>query len=69
MAGLQVAFQGRRLGLAQKLPMLAELREKLRSMRVRVSADGFERISGRRHDDLVLALAMAWWWSSRFGDN
>jgi len=69
MAGLQVAFQGRRLGLAQNLPMLAELREELRSMRVRVSADEFERISGRRHDDLVLALAMAWWWSSRFGDN
>lgn len=68
MTGLQVAFQKRRIGLAQGLPMLAELREELRSMRVQVAANGFERYSGRRHDDLVLALALAWWWSSRFGD-
>ncbi len=65
MTGLQVAFQRRRLGLAHGLPLLPELREELRSMRVRVSADGFERYAGRRHDDLVLALALAWWWASR----
>src|SRR4051794_37230523 len=61
IAGLQVAFQKRRLGLAQGLPMLGELREELRSMRVRVSENGSERYAGRVHDDLVLALALAWW--------
>lgn len=67
MAGLQVAFHRRRLGLAQGLGVLPELREELRSMRVRVSRDGFERYSGRRQDDLVLALALAWWRASREG--
>jgi hypothetical protein len=27
--------------------------------------DGFERYGGRGHDDLVLALALAWWRASR----
>jgi hypothetical protein len=67
MRGLQVAFQRRRLALAQGLGVLPELREELRSMRVRVSRDGFERYSGRRHDDLVFALALAWWRASREG--
>jgi hypothetical protein len=30
-------------------------------MQVKVLESGTERISGRRHDDLVLALALAWW--------
>jgi hypothetical protein len=67
MAGLQVAFQKRRLGLAKGLEVLPELREELRSMRVRVSAGGFERCNGRVHDDLVLALALAWWRAGREG--
>ena len=62
MAGLQVAFQRRRLGLASGLRAMDALREELRSMRIRMSADGYERMSGRR-DDLVLALA--WWRASR----
>jgi hypothetical protein len=65
MAGLQVAFQKRRLRLAEGLWALRELQEELRSMRLRVSADGFERYGGRGHDDLVLALALAWWRASR----
>lgn len=65
MAGLQVAFQKRRLGLAAGLGVLPELREELRSMRVRVSGDGFERYGGRGHDDLVMALALAWWRAAR----
>ena len=64
MAGLQVAFQRRRLGLASGLRAMEALREELRSMRVRMTADGDERMSGRR-DDLVLALALAWWRASR----
>jgi hypothetical protein len=65
MAGLQVAFQKRRLGLAAGLSVLSELREELRSMRVRMAADGFERFGGVGHDDLVMALALAWWRASR----
>ena len=64
MAGLQVAFQRRRLGLAAGLRAMEALREELRSMRVRMTAEGSERMSGRR-DDLVLALALAWWRASR----
>jgi hypothetical protein len=64
MAGLQVAFQKRRLGLASGLRALEALREELRSIRVRVSADGYERYAGRGHDDLVMALALAWWRST-----
>ena len=44
---------------------VAEALEELRSMEVRVSESGHERISGRRHDDLVLALSLAWWRASR----
>jgi hypothetical protein len=62
MAGLQVAFQRRRLGLASGLRALEALREELRSMKVRMTPDGYERMSGTR-DDLVLALA--WWRASR----
>ena len=64
MAGLQVAFQRRRLGLASGLRALEALREELRSMKVRMTPDGYERMSGTR-DDLVLALALAWWRASR----
>lgn len=65
MAGLQVAFQKRRLGLAAGLSVLSELREELRSMRVRFSGPGVERYCGVGHDDLVMALALAWWRASR----
>ena len=64
MTGLQVAFQRRRLGLASGLRALEAMREELRSMRVRMTPDGYERMSGTR-DDLVLALALAWWRASR----
>jgi hypothetical protein len=67
IAGLQAAFQKRRIGLAQGLWAMRELQEELRSMRVRVSADGYERYAGRGHDDLVMALALAWWRASRQG--
>ena len=65
IAGLQVAFQKRRIGLAEGLSAMRELQEELRSMRVRVSADGYERYAGRGHDDLVMALALAWWRAAR----
>ena len=65
IAGLQVAFQKRRIGLAEGLSAMRELQEELRSMRVRVSANGYERYAGRGHDDLVMALALAWWRAAR----
>jgi hypothetical protein len=65
MAGLQVALQKRRLMAARGLRALPALLEELRSMEVRVSESGHERITGRRHDDLVLALSLAWWRASR----
>jgi hypothetical protein len=65
MSGLQVAFQKRRIGLSADLPVLSVLREELRCMRLRVSAGGFERYGGRGHDDLVMALALAWWRACR----
>jgi hypothetical protein len=65
MAGLQVALQKRRVAFAQGVRALPTLVEELRSMQVRVSESGYERITGRRHDDMVLALSLAWWRASR----
>lgn len=65
LAGLQVAFQNRRLRVSSQVGALDRLREELRGMRVRMTVDGEERIGGGRHDDLVLALALAWWRASR----
>jgi hypothetical protein len=65
LAGLQVAFQKRRLRVSSRVTALERLMEELRGMRVRMTADGEERIGGGRHDDLVLALALAWWRASR----
>jgi hypothetical protein len=65
MGGLQVAFERRRLRVAPGIGAFDDLMDELRWMRVRTSADGRERISGKRHDDLVLALALAWWRACR----
>ncbi|MBC8167115.1 MAG: hypothetical protein H7Y20_14755 [Bryobacteraceae bacterium] len=66
MAGLQVAFQKKRLRLARGMRGLDALVEELRAMRVRMSPEGYERFSGGgTHDDLVLSLALAWWRASR----
>jgi hypothetical protein len=65
VAGLQVALQKRRLWASRGMRSLPALLEELRSMQVRVSEDGYERFSGRKHDDLVLALSLAWWRASR----
>jgi hypothetical protein len=65
LAGLQVAFQRKRLLLSAAVPALEPLIEELNSMRVRVRMDGGERVEGGRRDDLVFALALAWWRGSR----
>jgi hypothetical protein len=65
IGGLQVAFERRRLRVAKGLRALDAFVEELRGMRVRRSGDGYERFSGTGHDDLVLAVALAWWRASR----
>jgi hypothetical protein len=65
LAGLQVAFQRKRLLLSAAVPALEPLIEELNAMRVRVRPDGCERVEGGRRDDLVFALALAWWRGSR----
>jgi hypothetical protein len=65
MAGLQAALQKRRVAFAQGARTLPALVEELRSMQVGMSESGYERITGGRHDDLVLALSLAWWRASR----
>lgn len=57
MGGLQTAFERRLLRVSPLVGAFEELMGELRSMRVRRG----ERYSGVEHDDLVLALALAWW--------
>jgi hypothetical protein len=65
IAGLQVALQRRRLQVAGTLRAAGALAEELRGMRLRTTSEGYEQYSGRRHDDLVVALALGWWRASR----
>jgi hypothetical protein len=68
ITGLQVAFETRQLVLDAGLRGLDALLSELMSMRVAVSASGHERFEAWRegaHDDLVLALAPAWWQVAR----
>jgi hypothetical protein len=65
MAGLVVAFQKQRLRVAATIPALGSLMEELKMMRSKRLESGYVEMTGRRHDDLVLALALAWWRASR----
>ena len=68
IVGLQVAFETRGLAMDPRLGGLDALIAELMSMRVAVSASGHERYEAWRegsHDDLVLALALAWWQIAR----
>jgi hypothetical protein len=65
IAALQVAFEEKRLLLQPDLPAVEILISELMAMRATVTAKGHERIEAWRegaHDDLVLAVALAWWW-------
>ena len=64
LVGLQVMFDLGQLQIARGLPETEVLMKELMGMRVRMSAAGHESYgSGRegRHDDLVLAVALACW--------
>jgi hypothetical protein len=68
IVGLQVAFETRQLAMDPRLRGLDVLVSELMSMRVAVSASGHERFEAWRegsHDDLVLAVALAWWQMAR----
>src|SRR5262249_1510741 len=61
-------MQGRRLQIARSLPDAAALVRELRQFQVKITAAAPETCGGWRdgqHDDLVLAVALACWWSER----
>jgi hypothetical protein len=64
IAGLQVALQQGEIAIAAGMPYWDALVGELMSMRVRVTAKGHEQFGAWRegeHDDLVFALALAYW--------
>ena len=64
VTGLQVGFENRELAIAGGMPEMKVLISELMGMRVKVTAAGNERYEAWRegaHDDLVLAVALAWW--------
>jgi hypothetical protein len=52
IAGLQVAFEQREMSVASRMALVDVLVRELTGMRARGSAG---------HDDLVFAVALAWW--------
>jgi len=56
--GIRIAFEGHRIALSRQIDHIEELVEELENMRSR-------RNNGRKHDDLVLALSLAWWRAHR----
>lgn len=70
VSNLQVLLQTRRLKMSESLPEVKTLVDELLNFRVKITAAGNDTYSAwreRDHDDLVLALAMAAWWSEERG--
>lgn len=68
ITALQVVLQGRRLQIARSLPDAATLVRELQQFQVKITAAANETFGVWRdgqHDDLVLAVALACWWSER----
>jgi hypothetical protein len=68
ITALQVVLQGRRLQIARSLPDAATLVRELQQFQLKITAAANEVFGVWRegqHDDLVLALALACWWSER----
>lgn len=66
ITSLQVVMQGRRLQIARSLPDAATLVRELQQFQVKITAAAHETFGVWRdgqHDDLVLAVALACWWS------
>jgi hypothetical protein len=65
---LQVVMQARRLQIARRLPDAALLVRELQNFQVKITAAAHEVFGAWRegkHDDLVLAVALACWWGER----
>lgn len=65
---LQLLLQGRQLKMARSLPDAGILVRELQDFQVRVTAAAHETFGAwgdGRHDDLVLAVALACWWAER----
>jgi hypothetical protein len=61
-------MQGRRLQIARRLTEAATLVRELQNFQVKITAAANETFGAWRdgqHDDLVLAVALACWWSER----
>jgi hypothetical protein len=64
---LQLGFQERRIKIASKLPKCPTLERELAEFRMRpVPLDAPDYWRGGRHDDMVLAVAIAVWYADRF---
>jgi hypothetical protein len=65
MVGLQVAFEKRWLRLG-RCALRAELVAELSAVQMRRGLAGHERYGAATgHDDLVMAVALGWWWLRR----
>jgi hypothetical protein len=67
---VQVLLQNGRVKFASSLPDLQILVDELLNFRIKISQAGKDTYEAWRegaHDDLVLALALALWYSERFG--
>jgi hypothetical protein len=64
---LLVAFQNRKLLIAKGLPLTEVLAAELRNFRAKINIvsghDSYESWRENQHDDLLLASAIAFWWS------
>jgi hypothetical protein len=68
ITALQVVMQGRRLQIARSLPDAVTLVCEMQQFQVKLTAAANETFGVWRdgqHDDLVLAVALACWWSER----
>jgi hypothetical protein len=68
VAIMQTLLQGRRLGIARRLPEAETLKRELAAFRVKVTAaanETFEAWRERDHDDLVFAMALPLWYAAR----
>lgn len=66
---VQVLLQSQRVRFAQALPETALLTAELQNFQIKVTAAANETFNARegKHDDLVLALALAVWYGERVG--
>jgi hypothetical protein len=64
MTGLRIGFEQRKVDVAAGSPGSAALARELLDMRVR--GEKFGAAPGK-HDDLVFAVALGWWWMRKLG--